>query len=332
MANFLWHYRAYELHLASEFELPELAPWPGDLDAAPDISVVLGAPLCAAALERALEVGEALQWGAREARLLFHLARFTVTQGARVVVEPVEGYGPPSWRLPLLGSVLAALLEQRGLFALHAGALVFESGAAAFLGDKGQGKSTLNAALSRAGFSLLSDDVVALQMPAPASSDAPLALPGFSQIKLVPDAVRAVTGDEVSLWPAVAPELTQMDKRSFQAPLAHQSAPLRALFMLHSAPNDETPAQASGAETIDGDGVRLRRLSAQEALAQLIPHTFGARFGPRYLTEGRRKTHFLNCARLVSSCAVWELSRPRDLALLPRTVELIARAMQTEEA
>ena len=210
-----------------------------------------------------------------------------------------------------------------------------------FWGDKGQGKSTLNAALSQAGFPLLSDDVVALQMPAspisapvsPASSDRandranapaahPLALCGFSQVKLSVDSLRAVTGaDDAQTWPEVAPGLEGLDKRSFRAPLAAQPAPLRALFVLHSSGD----AQDSGE-------VRVRQLSVQQALAQLIPHTFGARFGETYLQGERKKTHFLSCARLVNSCAIWELGRPRDLALLPATVERIARAMAELDA
>ena len=322
----LWHYYTYDLHLVCDFELPELQTWPGNRNDTPDICVVTGHILELAEIESAMAKEEIVEWGAQQSRLLFLLARFTISDGNHVLVEPVEGYGPAAWRVPLLGSVMAALLEQRGLFALHAGALVFENGAAAFLGDKGQGKSTLNAGLSRAGFPLLNDDVTALQMPGNAKG-APCALPGFSQIKLRPDAVRAATGTDLDQWPLVAPEIAELDKRAFQAPLAQTSAPLRALFVLHSAPDE---AATGAAETIADsaeNGLRLRRLSAQEALAQLIPHTFGARFGAGYLEGTRRKAHFLDCVRLVNLCPVWELTRPRDLALLPATIDLIARVM-----
>ena len=330
-----WHYRAYDLHIASDFELPELCAWPGATADAPDVTIILGAMLEGEKLEEAHRAEQELKWGERQSCLYFQIARFTVSDGNHVLVEPVEGYGPAAWRVPLLGSVLAALLEQRGLFALHAGALIFDNGAAAFLGDKGQGKSTLNAALSHAGFPLLNDDVTALQMPEGATGEAkgaPCALPGFSQVKLRPDAVRAATGTDPDQWHFVAPEIAELDKRAFQAPLAQTSAPLRALFVLHSAPDEAVPDEAATgtAQTIADsaeNGLRLRRLSAQEALAQLIPHTFGARFGAGYLEGTRRKAHFLDCARLVNLCPVWELTRPRDLALLPATIDLIARVM-----
>ena len=327
--NLLWHYHAYGLHFVCDFELPELTPWAGDAAHAPDVSIVTGAQLTPDFVERAAAQGETMEWEAQRSRLLFQLARFTVSDGCHILIEPVEGYTASSWRLPLLGSVLAILLEQRGLFALHAGALVFGRSAAAFVGDKGQGKSTLNAALSVAGFPLLSDDVVGLQMSA--DSPAPVALSGFSQVKLAPAAVQRVTGTDATRWAAVAPELDDMDKCSFEAPLASKAYPLRALFLLHWA-DDESEADAEAPIEADADAdaagtVTLQQLKVQEALAQLIPHSFGARFGADYLQGERRKTHFLGCARLAGSCAVWKLTRPRDLALLPATIAQIARVM-----
>ena len=356
-----WHYRAYDLHIVCDFELPELVPWPGEFGESPDVRIETGETLAMALVERAIAEDDVVQWGAQQSRLLFQLARFTVRDGNHVLVEPLEGYGPSSWRVPLLGSVLAALLEQRGLFALHGGALVFGKSAAVFLGDKGQGKSTLNAALNCAGFPLLNDDVTALQMPDDSLGKPvgrPLAFAGFSQVKLLPDAARAVAGSDSSQWPTLAPEIDDFDKRAFQASLAQNNAPLRAIFVLHSAPeagnsapddaeitdakngtdahsaeaNAEAIVEANAAAHIEEHGLRLRRLGAQEALAQLIPHTFGARFGAGYLEGERRKRHFLDCARLVNTCAVWELTRPRDLMLLPATVALIARVMAADAA
>ena len=332
------HYFAYGLHLACDFELPELVAWLGDADHRPDVWIQLQQALSPAEVEQVAGAGQGLEFGERSSRLLFQVARFTVRDGAQVTVEPVEGHDVASWRVPLLGSVLAVLLEQRGVFALHAGALSFDAGAAAFLGDKGQGKSTLNAALSCAGYALLSDDVVGLQWADATSSAAPLALPGFSQVKLASASLRAVTGQNPAAWPSVAPGLVGLDKRSFQAPLEARARPLRALFVLHSLADDEADEgdeagkETSGQVASAQPGLRLRRLGAQEALAQLIPHTFGARFGENYLRGERRKAHFLSCARLVSACAVWELSRRRDLNLLPATVALIARAMGQEPA
>lgn len=319
-------YYAYGLTFASDFLLPELPAIPpaqaSKADTTPDVVIELGAALSLEFVKNAAAEGapleNSLRFSAQSARLLYSgVGRFTVSEGRHVLVEPLEGRGPSTLRLPLLGAVLALLLEQRGLFVLHAGAVDMGGFAAAFLGDKGQGKSTLNAALARAGYPLFSDDVVALSWPDASELKFPLTLCGFAQIKLVPDAVRAVLDAEPADWPAVAPELAEVDKRSFSAPLAAHPLPLRHLFILSSLDEED-----EGAEE-----VRLRALTPQDALLHLMPHTFAARFGEFYLKDERRKTHFMQCARVVRECQVWELARRRDLALLPSTLESIARAV-----
>ena len=334
-------YQAYGLTLCSEFALPELPVAP-DSNSPPDVFIELGTCLKTAPVdnlgrpEAGLGKSHAFETG--KAMLFFSsVGRFTVTDGRHILVEPLEGLGPSSWRLPLLGSVLALLLEQRDFFVLHAGALDMGGFAAAFLGRKGQGKSTLNAALSVAGYPLLSDDVVALrwhdfsnlplgnhQQNSNDDQTQPLVWPGFSQVKLRPDATRAVLKEEGN-WPAVAPELVQspFSKISFPAPLATRPLPLRHLFVLASLPDMESPLRNEAV----GENVRLRRLAPQEAFFQLLPNTYGARFGESYLKDARKKTHFAACARLVRECQIWELARRRDLALLPSTLEAIAQTV-----
>ncbi len=324
------YYRAFGLIFSSDVPLPEFSRFGTDCEVQsappiqPDVVIEVGAFLSPEWVKSALlpgaPVDDLLNFSASRAQILISgVGRFTVTDGAHVLIEPLKSRGPSTWRLPLLGSVLALLLEQRGLFVLHAGAVDVGGFAAAFLGEKGQGKSTLNAALAQSGFPLLSDDVVALMWPRDDKTELPLALSGFAQIKLVPDAARAVLGGDPENWPAVAPELNQIDKRSFMAPLAPRSLPLRHVFVLDSPESAEN----------GGDDIQLIALSPQDALIQLMPHTFAARFGELYLHGDRKKTHFKQCARLVSACRVWKLSRRRDLALLPATLDCIAKAVGT---
>lgn len=334
----VWRYRVYGLSLVCDFELPELSP-PLDetdgKDTPADIIIELGAFLFPDDVKRDFASGampgHGLTFGEQQSQLFFaRVGRFTASEGRHILVEPLEGLRASTWRLPLLGAVLALLLEQRGLFVLHAGAVDMGGFAAAFLGDKGQGKSTLNAAMAVAGFPLFSDDAVALEWADAESDTFPTALCGFAQIKLVPDAVRAVLDTEPLDLDLVAPDVEEIDKRSFMAPLAMQPLPLRHLFVLTSL--EEEVAEA-GQEKIEvalapietPEGVILRVLAPQEALLHLIPHTFGCRFGDLYLQGERKITHFRACAHLVSRCQVWELSRRRDLALLPATVAAITR-------
>jgi len=63
---------------------------------------------------------------------------------------------------PFLGSTAVVVAHWRGLQSFHAGAFVTQRGVWAILGDKGAGKSSLLAALSRMGVPILTDDVLVI--------------------------------------------------------------------------------------------------------------------------------------------------------------------------
>ena len=304
-----------------DFRLPELEEIQNLGSTKPDVVIELGTPLSPEQLssESAFESDHAV--------LSFsEVGRFTISCGRHILVQPLISRSAATWRLPLLGAVLAVLLEQRGFFVLHAGSVAIGQTAAAFLGEKGQGKSTLNAALAVSGYPLLSDDVVALDWgessspsPSPSHFGTPSVLRGFAQIKLTAEALTSVVGGNVENWSRVAPEIAPINKHSFVAPLASRALPLHNLFVLTSY--DSTSASDTK------EDYKIRALSPQEALSHLIPHTFGARFGEMYLDGERRKSHFLSCSRVVNTCRVWELQRRRDLKLLPSIVNAIVETV-----
>ncbi len=316
------HRFAYGLEIECDFPLPDL---PASFEGVPDVRIEVGETLSRAEVELLTTSEDAwdnvLHFSPHTSRVLFsQVGRFSISEGNHVLIEPLEGTSASSWRLPLLGSVLALLLEARGLFALHAGAVEMSGPdglplAIAFAGDKGQGKSTLGAALSLAGFPLFCDDVLALRTTY-SKGEPPQALVGFGGMKLVPDAVRALLNRSPEELPPVAPELVHeegFDKRHFVAPLAGEARPLRHVFLLAS---HDDPSR---------ENIELRALAPQEALGLLVPHSFAARWGEMYLKNERRAVHFKACAQIASNCRVWELSRRRDLTLLPQTIELLTQ-------
>ena len=145
-----------------------------------------------------------------------------------------------------------------------------------------------------------------------------MALSGFAWLKLAPDAVRGVWKAEPDAFDLVAPEVADTDKRSVPARLFPHALPLRHVFILSSLP-DEAP-----------EPIQIRRMSGQEALLHLTAHSFAARFGALYLKGARQKAHFRACSHLVSQCAVWELARKRDLALLPQTIRAVEDAVRED--
>ncbi len=87
-----------------------------------------------------------------------------------------------------LGQVLSHCLLMRGIEPLHATAIVVDGGAVAFLGDSGDGKSTLAASFLNRGYSLITDDVLVLEF----QNDTVLAHPSLPSIKLTPESADAI--------------------------------------------------------------------------------------------------------------------------------------------
>src|ERR1700688_3352248 len=103
------------------------------------------------------------------------VARYLVTAGREIVVDLAAAAPALDVRGYLLGSIFVVLCQQRGLLPLHASAIAGKSGVAAFLGNSGQGKSTLAAHLAQRGFRVLADDVCLIDTAQPAAMVIPTA-------------------------------------------------------------------------------------------------------------------------------------------------------------
>ncbi len=83
----------------------------------------------------------------------------------------------------LLGPALILALALRGIWSLHASAVRFGEQTIVFLGESGQGKSTLAAYLSASGWQRVADDI----LPVSCAADNILAWTHFPQLKLAPE-------------------------------------------------------------------------------------------------------------------------------------------------
>lgn len=284
---------AYGLTIASELPLPELVAGEGRADVVIRLGQVERLP------EDVGRSGDYVRASADEATLFWeNLGAFQVRQGREIIVEPAPGVDERQLRAFLLGSTLGVLLHQRGLLTLHASAVEIEGGAVAFIGWKGQGKSTTAAALHARGYRLLTDDIVALDMSDPAG---PLAYPGFPQIKLRPDAASAVLGNADAL-PRLHPEINKLVHRA-DAAFTPAPLPLRAIFMLAEGPE---PAV---------EPVRTR-----DALLALVSHSYALRF---INVAGISSAHFQQTERLAKQVPLSLLRRPDALERLPEALDLV---------
>jgi hypothetical protein len=176
-----FHYWAFGERLRSTLELPELRPAPvgpvrwtfAVVDRLPDAV----APQL---------IGEDPIYGTVSAKLFRH------ADGHRIVVHDTGTFdiaannhdirwlpnADPWWdfgRSHLLGRVLATSHQLAGIVTLHGSAVETRDGVIVFLAPKEFGKSTLAAALYRAGARFVTDDALAVRL-----GDPPLSLPGIA--------------------------------------------------------------------------------------------------------------------------------------------------------
>jgi len=114
------------------------------------------------------------------------VGRYLVSNGNDIVIERAPEASEDDARVFLLGSVLGALLHQRGVLPLHASAIETMYGAVAFAGQVGHGKSTLAAAFHARGYRVLADDVCAISLDV---AGQPLVTPAYPQLNLWADAL-----------------------------------------------------------------------------------------------------------------------------------------------
>jgi hypothetical protein len=174
-------YWAYGLRIDAEIVCPELPLHPQP-DGDPDVTIRLLSPVPS--------VSESLEEGYYEVRpgafrmAVAGVAQYLLEEGNRITIEPAAGGSPEEVRLFLLGSVMGALLYQRGLFPLHGSAVETPWGAMIFVGAQGAGKSTLASQFHQRGYRLLSDDVCAVAT----SPEGLQVLPALAKFRLCPDA------------------------------------------------------------------------------------------------------------------------------------------------
>jgi hypothetical protein len=209
--------------------------------------------------------------------------------------------------LYLSGSVYSAVASLNGLFPLHVSAVLYDGRVHAFGGPSGAGKSTFVAALGDAGFALVADDTLLLELE---GDGPPLCLPGHKRLKLVRDAFM--------LTAATREEVADPRRDKFYAQPA-RLAP-NALFPLASITFLE-----------EGPEVRLERLGSGARLARLREDHYTTWMFElaQQMTAERR---FALQAKLARGIDAAVLTRPRDTDSFPKAVALATDYIRTGKA
>ncbi len=313
----MYRYRAYGLGISSALPLPELIADDGDGAGQnarrPDVTLRLDAVADTPCLTDDSPDESCGRVTPDEICMTFRrVGSIAVRHGCEIVIDPVANLDEALCRLFVLGPALGVLLHQRGFLVLHASAVVIDGVCVSFVGEKGQGKSTMAGTLNGRGHPLFADDMVAVDMqPEKRStpSGRPLAYPGFPQLKLWPEAAAQLGADPESLprlGLAFEKRLAVRD-RFYPDPVE-----LSRVFVLE-----------------DGDGESIKPLPPQQAFMSLVRHSYAL---PVLQQSGSQKAHFQQAIELAGLVPVQALVRRRKLDLLPAVAAMVEGEVSRSEA
>lgn len=229
------------------------------------------------------------------------VARYHVTDGRRVLIEPCGGTHHDIGVF-FVGSVFAALLQQRSVVPLHASAIATGAGAVLLGGSSGVGKSSLLAALSKRGHAMLADDVTGVIV----DRSRPVALPAFPDIRLWADAVDALD------WRTRTGRRVRESIEKFVLPaerFRNEPLGIRAYFALRT-----------------GDGFAVEKASSRAAMDLLFTHTYRRHF---LWALGGQEAHFSTVERIVKHVPVFRMMRAASPLLLDELADRIEACLAT---
>lgn len=236
--------------------------------------------------------------------------RFTVTAGHTIEIEAPEDVAVIDVRIYLLGTVMGALLHQRGFFPVHANVVRLGTSAAAFAGPSGAGKSSLAAWLEDRNHEVLSDDLCAVRF----DEGRPMVFEGIPRMKLWPDSLRAFNRDAEDLTPVAS------DLEKFHVPLRPAArtgsldpVALSRIYVLDKAGPDAPPG--------------IERLSGVHAAQALLANAFTWELGQKILESPRRQ--FDQCLTVANRAAVFRVRRNWGMRCFDVEGEAIERHLLT---
>ena len=280
----MFRYKLCGWCIHSDFELPELSPWLGK-EQPVEVTIRLGTitleniPALSSHAHSVQEQGDLFQ--------VADVARYWITGGKDILIEPCMTADPSAIRLFLLGTAFGLLCHQRGLVPLHASCVMIDGGAVAFAGPSGIGKSTLAAALARHGYPVVSDDVCVIDS---FSSGLPRVLPFAPRLKLIRDSLSAM-GFSLDQAEAMGYESEKLDVISR---VSVQSAPLPLSAVYHLG----VDAQATGQ--------CIKQLHGAAALALLNRNIYRINAAHRM---GKQRILFESTARIARQVPNYSLTR-----------------------
>lgn len=277
-------YGAYGLVVESQFRCPELLTSTGT----PNVLIRLGS-VPAHLTNTPLVSGPMFEAAPGEYLLrIDSVARFLATGGNEIVVDRSPLASDDELRGFLLTPVIGGLLHQRQVLPLHAAAIATADGCVLVAGHSGDGKSTLAAALSARGHSIMADDLAAVTLDADGH---PIVHAGVPRLKLWADTVSKLGLDSSNL-PRVRRNLERYWLDLREQGFTSGSRRLRAIYILNRR---------------RVDAIHAEPLAGRERFNVLRLHTYSRRCMEG---QGSPAAHFRMTATTADAVPVVQIMRP----------------------
>ncbi len=193
------------------------------------------------------------------------------------------------------------LLHQRGFSVLHAATVAFDGSAIAFLGDTGQGKSTLALAFHKRGYGIVADDITAVTVD---EEGAPVAVSGPQWLKLCPDTIVSL-GEDPKSFPLLA--VAEKCARPVSLDLPQHAIPLRRIYILDEDSNH-----------------KIEPIGPQDAFVELVRNSYLARLF-QFLEP---PSYLLQFAKLVNAVPIRRLTIRKSFEALPEVMRMVEEDLQ----
>lgn len=222
--------------------------------------------------------------------------------GDRIWVDEHVDTSAGELSLYLLGSVLGFALRLKGILCFHASAFQLNHSAIAVAGPSGAGKSTIAALLASQGYTILTDDILAIKE----ETDTPHAYPGYPRLRLWPDSTKQLHGNAEALArliPDWDKRYLDLNRSGFQ--FASKPLPLAAIYIL--APR-ESAIQP-----------QIKNITGTERSLSLIRNTYRNEL----LSTSMRAHEFQSINRIVDKILIRQVISSDKLANIDRLCKAI---------
>jgi|GEM_PF-1704388 len=344
----MYHYKAFGLEISSEIELPGMIEGNELMEGSdnPDVKITLGnvdpsqvTPAEVEGPNYRVTGGDVYLWWD-------DIGKIRISDGKQVTVESerdLESSDELNIIPFLLGPVMALLLHQRGFLVLHGSAVNMcrgkvaprvardnmvsselvsselihdnvSSAAVAFLGHRGNGKSTTAIHLYVEGYPLVADDILAIKFD---NKGSPVVYPGYPHVRLSEEAYNQVKEHTDILTP-----IRTLAGKVF-CDASHQFSPepvnLERIYVIEKVLGDDqdnnpeirdenkTGKMDKGILVEDAKSNKTRSrisvLKSQENLIDLIRHSVANRI----FQQTTQKENLILCAQLLNNVTVKKL-------------------------